>query len=152
MRHIIGTVLTAFVLAMVGCGPVPKTPFITEPGTTQYAAVADKWQVDYSGAVQIKQDKDGVVHIYGIAKSPNTCTVVLSGSVVFKVYGCNVVFVREGVTADCISCGSVSADNGSTVAATNCSNVRAANGSKVSAFGSTVVNREPAPAAPADKK
>lgn len=158
MKKLFASLLAcAVVFSMAGCEQkkVAPPPFLTKPTTTLRAGVSEKWSVSFRGDVTIEQDKDGVVHIYSLAKGDSTSTVILSGTATFKVHDCNVVYVEDGATADCYGCPDVRAASKSTVNAYNCLKVRAANGAKVNAFGNTAVKQEepPAPPAPpADKK
>lgn len=149
-KNLLGILATGFVVFFfAGCGPASKVPFITEPSTGHSSEVAEKWKVTHSGNVQIIQDKDGVVNIYGMPGHNNPCTVVVSGTATFKIHDVNVVYIKKGVTAECFSCPDVRAESGSTVSATNCHTVKAAAGAKVTARGTTTVNQEAAEPAPA---
>lgn len=153
MRHLIGTILTALVvMTFVGCGPLPQPPFITQPSINQFSSVDGKWKVSHSGYVQIQQDKEGVVHIYGIAKSPNRSQVVLSGTATFKVHDVDVVYLQDGANAECYSCPEVRVEKGATANAYNCRKVLASDGAKVNAFGDTAVTRQAPVAPPATNK
>lgn len=149
MRKIFAGMFAAAVLfSMSGCTPPAPGPFITKPDCSLHSGVADKWRVSFRGEVTVEEDKDGVVHVYGIARSPNTSTVVLRGTAKFKVHSCDVVYLEEGVTADCYGCADVRASNKTTVNAYNCRQVRATNGAKVSPYGDTNLTTQPAPQPP----
>lgn len=141
----------AILFSLAGCEQkqAAPPPFLTKPATTLRTGVHEKWSVSYRGDVTIEQDKDGVVHIYSLARGDSTSTVVLSGTATFKVHDCNVVYVEEGVTVDCYGCPDVRAADKSTVNAYNCYKVRAEAGAKVNAYGNTTVTRQEPPAPPA---
>ena len=149
------SILFASVLAILflpGCS-VQQRPAPNPLADDSYdrEVIGPTWHVAYSGFATVEIDKDGVVHVYGVAQRgarggtylPN---VKLSGKARFEIHSCYSVKVDGGADVSAHSCNVLKVTADSTVRAHNCELVKAAEGAHVETHGNTRLETVAAPA------
>jgi hypothetical protein len=136
IRKFIGVVaVLGLTLVLSGCN---------ELADDTYGAVftnRDKFQVFYSGSVDVELSQGEAIHLYCAAGGQQRGNVKVVGNFHFAVHGCGVVKADKGATVTAYDCTSVKAMPGTTVVTYNTPTVYAHKAVAVEAHGRTVINR-----------